>query len=123
MDEIINHAMWGPTVTSGASVFIHKRIAEQTRKNPEAIALFSDEEKITFEDLNVRANRICSLIQEFSDQKHAFIGVSMKRSSRLIETLLGILKANCAYVPLDPAYPAERLSDILHRYLRPYGLC
>ena len=113
MDESINHAMWGPTVTSGASVFIHKRIAEQTRKNPDAIALFSDEEKITFKDLNVRANRICSLIQEFSDQKHAFIGVSMKRSSKLIETLLGILKAGCAYVPLDPAYPAERLSDIL----------
>ncbi len=113
MNKILNHAIWGPAVKSGASIFIHDRIAEQIRKHPEAIAFVSDNEKFTYEELDARSTNISSLIKESIVEQNSFIGVSMNRSSRVIETLLGILKAGCAYLPLDPAYPKERLMDVL----------
>lgn len=113
MDKILNQALHGPALTSGASVFIHKRIAEQTSKNPKAPAFVSDHENLTYEELDVRSAYISNLIKEKIVQQNSFIGVSMNRSPRVIEALLGIMKAGCAYVPLDPAYPEERLMDIL----------
>jgi surfactin family lipopeptide synthetase A len=113
MNKIRNHTIWGPSVKSGASIFIHDRIAEQIRKHPEAIAFVSDNEKFTYEELDARSTNISSLIKESIVEQNSFIGVSMNRSSRVIETILGILKAGCAYLPLDPAYPKERLMDVL----------
>lgn len=113
MDNKLNHTLRGQTVVSAASVFIHELIEEQARKNPDSIALISDHERITYADLDMSANRICRLIQESASGEKAFVGVAMRRSPLLIQTLLGILKAGFAYIPLDPAYPEERLLDII----------
>ncbi|MFH0957906.1 MAG: amino acid adenylation domain-containing protein [Pseudomonadota bacterium] len=113
MDRKVNHAPYGPLVLSSESVFIHKRIAEQTRKNPDAIACVCGEQKLTYEELDLRSNRVSELVKESIVHPHTLVGVTMSRSSKVVEALLGIMKSGCAYVPLDPAYPEERLMDIL----------
>jgi amino acid adenylation domain-containing protein len=86
---------------------------EQVESTPEAIALTFENESVTYTELNRRSNQLAHYLQSLGVGPEVLVGVLLERSVDLIVTLLGILKAGSAYVPLDPQYPSERLGFIL----------
>ncbi|HKR14768.1 MAG TPA: amino acid adenylation domain-containing protein, partial [Pyrinomonadaceae bacterium] len=83
---------------------------EQAARTPAAIAAVCDGEKLTYAELNQRANQLGHHLQELGVGPEALVGVCVERSLEMVVALLGVLKAGGAYVPLDPAYPQERLA-------------
>jgi amino acid adenylation domain-containing protein len=85
----------------------------QAAKTPKALALVFGDLSLTYGELNRRANFLARRIREAEVQSEAIIGLHMTRSLDMVIGLLAILKAGAAYVPLDPAFPPERLAFIL----------
>ncbi|MEL6496506.1 MAG: amino acid adenylation domain-containing protein [Cyanobacteria bacterium J06623_7] len=99
------------------------RVKEQEiRGVEEKIALITDDESLTYSELNDRANQLAHYLQGKLHQHQqtsnlagkSLVGVYLDRDSSLVVTLLAILKAGAAYVPLDPRYPSERLNYIIN---------
>ena len=86
---------------------------EQVAATPGNIAVLFENQRITYADLNVRANQLAHYLRRVGVGPDALVGVHMERSPELVVALLGILKAGGAYAPLDPALPAERLAFML----------
>src|SRR5262249_14556274 len=85
----------------------------QAKRSPDAIALVDGHERISYAELNARANRVAHRLRSLGVGPGKLVGVCVKRSWRMIVGILGTLKAGGAYVPLDPAYPKDRLMFIL----------
>lgn len=88
----------------------------QVKKTPNNIALVFEQQKLTYKELNQKANQIAHKLRALNKQKslaNQLIGLCVERSPEMIIGILGILKAGGAYVPLDPEYPADRLQFIL----------
>jgi len=85
----------------------------QTLKTPNAIAVESQDKKMTYQQLNEDANHLAHHLQRAGVKKGDFVGVFVNRSVELLISLLAILKAGGIYVPLDPANPKDRLAVIL----------
>ena len=92
---------------------LHTLFAEQAERTPEAVALADKEQKLTYSDLNRRANQLASCLVELGVGVEARVGVCMRHSAEMVVAVLGILKAGAAYVPLDPVHPVERLAFML----------
>jgi amino acid adenylation domain-containing protein len=92
---------------------IHQLFEEQVDRNGDAVAVVYQGESLTYAALNERANRLASYLRQRGIVPDTLVGICMERSLELIVGLLGILKAGGAYLPLDPSYPAERLSYML----------
>ncbi len=95
---------------------IPELIAKQAALRPQATALVANGEVVTYEQLNRRANRLAHYLRTLevgSGTGCPYVGCYLERSVDLVVGLLGILKAGAAYVPLDPAYPSERLAFML----------
>ncbi len=92
---------------------IHQLFEAQVEKNPDNIAVVFNEQKLTYQQLNHRANQIANYLQDLGIGTESLVGICVERSLEMIIGLLGILKAGGAYVPLDPTYPQERLSFML----------
>jgi amino acid adenylation domain-containing protein len=92
---------------------IHQLFEAQAERTPSAVALVCGEEHLTYAELNARANRLAHYLREKGVGRESAVGILMERSSELVTALLGVLKAGGAYLPLDPAYPQERLSFML----------
>ena len=102
---------------------IHELFEEQARRTPGAVAVelyevegdsstFA-ETKLTYHQLNARANQVAHYLREQGVGPDVLAGICMKRSVEMMVGLLGILKAGGAYLPLDPGYPRERLQFML----------
>lgn len=84
---------------------INKIFERQVNNNPEKTILYAADDEFTYEQLNMKANRIANALIKKGvcvEDKVMFI---MKRSSDLIATVLGIVKAGAAFIPIDPKYP------------------
>ncbi|HLH60440.1 MAG TPA: non-ribosomal peptide synthetase [Ktedonobacteraceae bacterium] len=92
---------------------IHQLFEAQVARTPLRAALISGQQRITYQELNRQANRLAAYLCRSGVGREALIGICMQRSIEMVIGLLGILKANAAYVPLDPAYPRERLAFML----------
>jgi amino acid adenylation domain-containing protein len=92
---------------------LHELFEKQAAKTPDAMALLFEDERLTFAELNERANRLGHYLQRMGVGPEHRVGVLMERSVEMVVALLGIMKAGGAYVPLDPAYPRERLALML----------
>ncbi|MEV6850967.1 non-ribosomal peptide synthetase [Actinoplanes sp. NPDC051411] len=77
---------------------------------PEAVALLAGDERLTYRQLDDRATAVAAGLNALDIAPGSRIGVCLERDADLVATLLGVLKAGCAYVPMDPRYPAQRLS-------------
>jgi len=88
-------------------------IEQQAAATPEAIALVAGKERLSYQELNRRANQLAHYLRMLGVGPETLVGCCIERSLDLVVALLGILKAGGAYVPLDPTYPAERLSFML----------
>ena len=81
---------------------LHQLFEAQVEKTPEAVAVEHDSERLTYRDLNARANRFAHYLRRWGVRLDALVAICMERSVDMIVGLLGILKSGGAYVPLDP---------------------
>ncbi|MEL6468397.1 MAG: amino acid adenylation domain-containing protein [Cyanobacteria bacterium J06623_4] len=94
---------------------IHHLFEAQVERTPDAIALIdaiSEEHQLTYAELNAQANKIAYHLRNLGVAPGHLVGVCLPRSHKMIAGMLAILKVGAAYVPLDPAYPTERLAFI-----------
>ncbi len=89
---------------------VHQLVEAQAARTPDALAVTYDDQGLSYYDLNVRANQLAHYLQDLGVGPHTLVGICMDRSVAMVVGLLAILKAGAAYVPLDTAYPPERLA-------------
>ncbi|MCW3052829.1 MAG: Non-ribosomal peptide synthetase component, partial [Chthonomonadales bacterium] len=105
---------WNDTsVPLPSPLCLHQRIGEQAQRTPNAIALRFANHSLTYAQLDARANQLAHRLQEAGAGPEMLVGLCAERSVEMVIGLLGILKAGAAYVPLDPAYPQERLQHMV----------
>ncbi|MCU1258786.1 MAG: amino acid adenylation domain protein, partial [Bryobacterales bacterium] len=92
---------------------IHDLVTQQAHQSPDAIALIDRKQRISYRELNARANQIAHYLIKRGAGPDVPIGICGSRTVDLLIAILGILKSGGAYVPLDPNYPRERLGYIL----------
>jgi len=92
---------------------IHQLFEEQVKRTPDAVAVVCSEQKLTYNELNCRANQLAHYLQKLGVKPDELVGICLERSLDMIVGLLAILKVGGAYVPIDPDYPQERISFML----------
>ncbi|MDQ3257401.1 MAG: amino acid adenylation domain-containing protein, partial [Acidobacteriota bacterium] len=92
---------------------LHELFEARVGQNPDAFAVSFGQAQITYAELNHRANRLAHHLRSLGVGPDGLVGICVERSLEMVVGLLGILKAGGTYVPLDPAYPAERLQFML----------
>jgi amino acid adenylation domain-containing protein len=102
---------------TGAAQHVYRSFVERfearVRECPDALAVHCDGVTLDYRALNAWANRVAHRLAAAGVGRETRVGVCVERSPALIAALLGVLKAGAAYVPLDPAYPRDRLRDML----------
>ena len=88
---------------------LERLIEEQAARTPAAVAAMHEGQRLTYRELNERANQLAWHLREQGVGPDVLVGICVERSLEMVVGLLGILKAGGAYLPLDPEYPAERL--------------
>jgi amino acid adenylation domain-containing protein len=88
-------------------------ISQQAHMTPNALALAADGQELNYQALNSRANQLAHYLAKAGVRPNVLVGICLPRSLDLVVGLLGILKAGGTYIPLDPAYPAERKAFML----------
>jgi amino acid adenylation domain-containing protein len=95
---------------------VHALIELQAKSTPQAIAAQFLDQTLTYEALDRRANQLANLLRERMKDPEGhdkLVGVAVERSLDMLVAMIAVLKAGCAYVPLDPMHPAARLRYIL----------
>ncbi len=92
---------------------IHQLFEAQVERTPEVVAVEFEGERLTYRELNRRANQLAHHLRGLGVGPDVLVGVCVERSLEMVVGLLGILKAGGAYLPLDPGYPKERLAFML----------
>lgn len=92
---------------------IHNLFEAQVVKSPSATAIIFGDEKISYYDLNARANKLARFLVMHDVHKEDLIGVCLDRSADMVICLLAVLKSGAAYVPLDPEYPDVRIEQMI----------
>ncbi len=92
---------------------LHQLFEAQAAASPLAIAVVFEGKTLTYQQLNLRANQLAHLLRSRGVGPGHLVGISMERSFEMVIAILAILKAGAAYVPLDPAYPKDRLAFVL----------
>lgn len=92
---------------------IHQCIEKMAETRPDAIAVSFRDTHFTYGELNAKTHILASHILEKTGGSNVMVGLCVERSAEMIIGLFAILKAGCAYVPIDPAYPEERIDFVL----------
>lgn len=107
-------AQWANTsVDYGPREILSELFEEQVKRTPTEMALAFEDQVLTYDELNGRANKLARRLRRQGVVPDVLVGVLMERSVEMVIGLLGILKAGGAYVPLDPHYPQDRISFVL----------
>ena len=105
---------WNDTATEYSNdACIHELFEAQVKQTPDAVAVVFEDERLTYEELNQRANQLAHYLREQGVGPDVIVGLCIERSLEMIVGILGILKAGGAYLPLDPEYPAARINYML----------
>jgi amino acid adenylation domain-containing protein len=96
-----------------SSLCFHQLFEAQVEKTPDAIAVIFENQHLTYRELNQRSNQVAHYLRQHGIGAEKLVGLCVERSLNMIIGLLGILKAGGAYLPLDPAYPSDRLEFML----------
>lgn len=94
---------------------MHQWTASQAESRPDAAALVMSHERMTYRQLEARSNQLARLLVEGGCQRGDRVAVLLPKSPLAIVAFLGILKADCIYVPLDASSPPQRLANMLAR--------
>ena len=93
---------------------VHQLFETQAAKTPEASAVEFCGQRLTFGELNARANQLANYLMKRGVGPESMVGVSVERSFEMVVAMLGVLKTGAAYVPLDPTYPRDRIAFMIH---------
>jgi amino acid adenylation domain-containing protein len=104
---------WNDTGADFPEVCAHQLFEQQVARNPEAVAVAFGSRRVSYRELNERANQVAHRLRGRGVGPDVLVGVCLNRSPELVVALLAVWKAGGAYVPLDPAYPPERLSFMI----------
>ncbi|PSM49202.1 non-ribosomal peptide synthetase [Chroococcidiopsis sp. CCALA 051] len=104
---------WNQTGRSYPERGIHQLFELQVEQSPNAIAVSFGDRQYTYHELNSGSNQLAHYLRKLGVGCETLVGICMEPSPMAIASLLGILKAGAAYVPLDPTYPPERLQFML----------
>jgi amino acid adenylation domain-containing protein len=107
-------AEWNATdLTFPQHTCVHELFEAQAQRSPEVVAVEFEGKQLRYRELNERANQVAHYLCAIGVRPGTLVGVAMERSLEMVVALCGVLKAGGTYVPLDPAYPRERLGFIL----------
>ncbi len=101
------------TAVAYPGVCVHDLVAQRAELQPDAVAMVFGTERITYRELNSRANQVANYLIKRGAGPEVLVGIFAERTPALVVGILGILKAGSAYVPIDPSYPKDRLQYIL----------
>nr|WP_080410263.1 non-ribosomal peptide synthetase [Burkholderia ubonensis] len=105
---------WNGTRTDyPADRCIHELIEAQARRTPDAVAAMQADHSLTYAQLNARANQLAHRLRALGVGPNDRVAICIERGLPMLTGLLAVLKTGAAYVPLDPAYPADRLTYML----------
>jgi len=104
---------WNQTATAYPPFCLHQLFEQQALRTPAAIAVIAGGERITYRALEGRANQLAHYLRKRGITTESLVGIYLERSINMVAALLAVLKTGAAYIPLDPAYPAERIGFIL----------
>nr|VFJ54101.1 MAG: amino acid adenylation domain-containing protein/thioester reductase domain-containing protein [Candidatus Kentron sp. FM] len=105
---------WNDTATDyPRNACIHGLFEARAETTPQAVAVVFEDQSLTYAALNQKANGLAHYLQTLGVKPGVLVGICIERSLEMVIGLLGILKAGGAYLPLDPAYPTERLGFML----------
>ncbi|HLO03729.1 MAG TPA: amino acid adenylation domain-containing protein, partial [Symbiobacteriaceae bacterium] len=106
-------ADWHPAAAAVDERRVHERFEAQAAAAPDAVAVVCGSERMTYRELNERANQLAQRLRAWGVGRNRLVGICAERTTAMVVALLGVLKAGGAYVPLDPNYPRERLAFML----------
>jgi amino acid adenylation domain-containing protein len=98
---------------SGTWRSVVELIAIQAARTPDAVAVCDGKQEVSYRELEERSGRLSRYLNGRGLGAESKVGVCLERSAEMVAAVLGILKAGCAYVPLDPSYPEQRLGFML----------
>jgi iturin family lipopeptide synthetase A len=103
---------WNDTAVEYAdrSLGLHELIEKQVLKAPARVALVFEGERLTYAELNHRANQLAARLRRLGAKPDAVVGIFVERSLEMIVGLLGVLKSGAAYLPIDTALPPDRIA-------------
>ncbi|MFB7621070.1 AMP-binding protein, partial [Kitasatospora sp. NPDC056181] len=104
---------WNDTARPLAGATLPELLSAQAGRTPDAVALVCGDTRLTYAELDTRANRLAHLLTEQGVGPESRVAVFMERSTDMVLALLAAVKAGAAYVPVDPQYPAERITRML----------
>jgi amino acid adenylation domain-containing protein len=105
---------WNNTaVAYPRDVALNTFIEQQVERTPDSIALVYESERLTYRQINNRANQLAHALRKHGVGPDVLVGVCAERSVEMVIALLATIKAGGGYVPLDPEYPSERLETML----------
>ncbi len=111
-DQIL--AEWdGVEIDPTQDVCVHHLFEKQVERTPEAVAVSFKDDELSYRDLNAGSNQVAHALRDLGVEPQQPVAVLLESGPQRIMVLMGILKAGCAFVCLDPAHPAERLRQIL----------
>ena len=112
--ELQQLQVWNATTQNfPQDVFVPQLVALQAATTPDATAVVKENQRLSYRELNERANQLAHYLRACGVQPDTLVGLCLDRSLDMVVGLLAILKAGGAYVPLDPSYPSERLIFML----------
>ena len=104
---------WNKAIHYPKGACLHERLERQVELTPDAVALVYEEQRISYAELNRRANRLAHRLRELGVTPDQLVGLRIDRSVEMVIGIVGILKSGGAYLPLDPAYPRDRVTFML----------
>ncbi len=105
---------WNDTAMScPEEVCVHHAFEQRVAQSPETTALIFKNEKVTYQELNDRANALAGHLRSLGVAPEVLVGVCVTRSIDMVASLLAVHKAGGAYVPIDPSYPRARIAFML----------
>ncbi|MEU4746863.1 AMP-binding protein, partial [Actinosynnema sp. NPDC023658] len=112
-DERALVASWNDNTVEVVGTTVPALFEAQVERTPDAVAVVFGDEVLTYRELNSRANRLARLLVAHGVGPERFTALAVPRSATMITALLAVLKAGGAYLPVDPAHPADRIAQIL----------
>ncbi|WP_432043635.1 amino acid adenylation domain-containing protein, partial [Streptomyces cadmiisoli] len=104
---------WNDTAHEVPAATLADRFQAQVARTPDATAVIFEDVRLSYADLNARANRLARLMAGRGAGPESLVAVHLERSADLVVALLAVLKTGAAYLPVDPDHPADRITRLL----------